>query len=66
MSRAKELGKSIGSTLTSQVTSAVISVVFLAYFGRTLPKSEMALFALLSTLSAWVTLLSGFGMATPT
>ncbi|MCP4592739.1 MAG: oligosaccharide flippase family protein [bacterium] len=64
MSRSKELAKSIGSTLTSQATTAVVSLAFFAYFGRMLEKSEMALFALVGTLSAWLLLLSGLGIGT--
>lgn len=64
MSRARELGKSIGSTLASNALSLAISVVFLAYFGRVLPKSEMAVFAFVGTLSSWIILISGLGLAT--
>lgn len=66
MSRAKELGKSIGSILTAQFLGLGFSLIFLAYFGRTLPKSEMALYAFVITMASWVQLLSGFGFATLT
>lgn len=64
VSRTRQLGKSIGSTLAGQATTMIVGVVFLAYFGRKLPKEEMALFAYVTTLGSWVTLFSGLGLAT--
>ncbi len=64
MSRVRQLTASIGSTLVSQVLGILVSLVFIAYFGRLLSKSEMALYAFLFTLQSWVTLISGMGLAT--
>ena len=56
MSRAKELGRSIGSTLGAQLLSLAFSLVFLAYFARVLPKSEIAIYAFMATMVSWVEL----------
>lgn len=66
MSRTREVGRSILSTLASQVVSVLAALAFFAYFGRTLPKAEMALFAFVGTLSSWIELISNLGLGTMT
>jgi O-antigen/teichoic acid export membrane protein len=56
LSRAKELSRSIGSTLGAQFLGLAFSLVFLAYFARVLPKSEIALYAFMATMVSWVEL----------
>lgn len=66
MSRSRELSRSIGSTIGAQVATTVFSIVFLGYFGRVLPKEEIALYALIVTVSSWVQLISGLGLSSLT
>ncbi len=64
MSRFKELAKSSGYILGAQTTSIIISVVFIACFARIFSKAEMALFAFLAMLAAWMQVLGNLGLGT--
>lgn len=64
MSKVGQLGKAVGSTLAANAVTLAASILFLGYFGRSLTKAEMAVFAFITTLSSWITLVSGLGLAT--
>ncbi|MBN2428729.1 MAG: oligosaccharide flippase family protein [Deltaproteobacteria bacterium] len=64
ISRTRQLAKSSLSILLSHGLITVISLVFIAYFARVFSKEQMAVYATLTILSGWTSLLGGMGMGT--